>query len=31
MGALVGNEPARDDIVLLMVRRRAGVEGDADA
>ena len=31
MGALVGNEPARDDIALLMVRRQAGVEGDADA
>lgn len=31
MGALVGNEPARDDIALLMVRRLAGVEGDADA
>jgi hypothetical protein len=23
MGALVGNEPARDDIALLMMRRRA--------
>jgi phosphoserine phosphatase RsbU/P len=31
MGALVGNEPARDDIALLMVRRQAGAEGDADA
>ncbi|HEY1321980.1 MAG TPA: GAF domain-containing SpoIIE family protein phosphatase [Streptosporangiaceae bacterium] len=31
MGALVGNEPARDDIALLMVRRQAGMEGDADA
>jgi sigma-B regulation protein RsbU (phosphoserine phosphatase) len=31
MGALVGNEPARDDIALLMVRRRAGGEGDEDA
>jgi len=31
MGALVGNEPARDDIALLMVRRQAGKEGDADA
>ena len=31
MGALVGNEPARDDIALLMVRRQAGTEGDADA
>jgi phosphoserine phosphatase RsbU/P len=31
MRALVGNEPARDDIALLMVRRQAGMEGDADA
>src|SRR5689334_22187536 len=31
MRALVGNEPARDDIALLMVRRQAGKEGDADA
>ena len=31
MRALVGNEPARDDIALLMVRRQGGVEGDADA
>jgi putative methionine-R-sulfoxide reductase with GAF domain len=31
MGALVGNEPARDDIALLIVRRQAGVEGDTDA
>jgi serine phosphatase RsbU (regulator of sigma subunit) len=31
MGALVGNEPARDDIALLMVRRQPGKEGDADA
>jgi phosphoserine phosphatase RsbU/P len=31
MRALVGNEPARDDIALLMVRRQAGAEGDADA
>jgi phosphoserine phosphatase RsbU/P len=31
MGAMVGNEPTRDDIALLMVRRQAGVEGDADA
>jgi len=31
MAALVGNEPARDDIALLMVRRQAGKEGDADA
>jgi phosphoserine phosphatase RsbU/P len=31
MGALVGSEPARDDIALLMIRRRAEGEGDADA
>jgi putative methionine-R-sulfoxide reductase with GAF domain len=31
MRALVGNEPVRDDIALLMVRRQAGMEGDADA
>jgi serine phosphatase RsbU (regulator of sigma subunit) len=31
MGALVGREPARDDIALLMVRRHAGRETDADA
>ena len=31
MRALVGNEPARDDIALLMVRRQAGKEDDADA
>ena len=31
MGALVGSEPVRDDIALLIVRRQAGVEGDADA
>ena len=31
MGALVGNESVRDDIALLMVRRQAEVEGDADA
>jgi sigma-B regulation protein RsbU (phosphoserine phosphatase) len=30
MGALVGNEPARDDIALLMIRRRPE-EKDADA
>jgi serine phosphatase RsbU (regulator of sigma subunit) len=31
MAALVGNEPARDDIAVLMVRRQPGKEGDADA
>jgi len=31
MGALVGSEPARDDIALLMIRRHAEGEGDADA
>jgi hypothetical protein len=31
MGALVGSEPARDDIALLMLRRHAGKETDADA
>jgi serine phosphatase RsbU (regulator of sigma subunit) len=31
MGALVGSEPARDDIALLMIRRDAGGEEDADA
>jgi phosphoserine phosphatase RsbU/P len=32
MGALVGSEPSRDDIALLMIRRHAeGEEGDADA
>jgi sigma-B regulation protein RsbU (phosphoserine phosphatase) len=31
MGALVGSEPARDDIALLMIRRQAGREADADA
>jgi len=31
MGALVGNEPARDDIALLMIRRHAGREAGADA
>jgi serine phosphatase RsbU (regulator of sigma subunit) len=31
MGALVGSEPARDDIALLMIRRHAGRERDADA
>jgi phosphoserine phosphatase RsbU/P len=30
MGALVGSEPARDDIALLMIRRHAGRETDAD-
>ena len=31
MGALVGSEPARDDIALLMIRRHAGRETDTDA
>jgi phosphoserine phosphatase RsbU/P len=31
MRALVGSEPARDDIALLMIRRDAGKERDADA
>ena len=31
MRALVGSEPARDDIALLMIRRHAGRETDADA
>jgi serine phosphatase RsbU (regulator of sigma subunit) len=31
MGTLVGSEPARDDIALLIVRRHAGREADADA
>jgi serine phosphatase RsbU (regulator of sigma subunit) len=31
MGALVGNKPARDDIALLMIRRHAERERDADA
>jgi hypothetical protein len=31
LGALVGSEPARDDIALLMLRRHAGKETDADA
>jgi len=31
MGAMVGSEPARDDIALLMIRRHAGRETDADA
>jgi phosphoserine phosphatase RsbU/P len=31
MAALVGSEPARDDIALLMIRRHAGRERDADA
>jgi serine phosphatase RsbU (regulator of sigma subunit) len=31
MGALVGSEPARDDIALLMVRRHDGRETNADA
>jgi putative methionine-R-sulfoxide reductase with GAF domain len=31
MGALAGSEPARDDIALLIIRRQAGREADADA
>jgi serine phosphatase RsbU (regulator of sigma subunit) len=31
MRALVGSEPARDDIALLMIRRHAEKEKDADA
>jgi phosphoserine phosphatase RsbU/P len=31
MGALVGNEPARDDIALLMIRRQVKGDGDTDA
>jgi hypothetical protein len=31
MGALIGSEPARDDIALLMIRRHHGGEADADA
>ena len=31
MGALVVSEPARDDIALLMIRRHAEKEKDADA
>ena len=31
MGAMVGSEPARDDIALLMIRRHAGRETDTDA
>jgi phosphoserine phosphatase RsbU/P len=31
MGALVGSEPARDDIAMLMIRRHAEKEKDADA
>jgi serine phosphatase RsbU (regulator of sigma subunit) len=31
MGALIGSEPARDDIALLMIRRHDGREADADA
>ncbi len=31
LGTLVGSEPARDDIALLMIRRHAGRETDADA
>ena len=31
MGALVGSDPVRDDIALLMIRRHAAIERDADA
>jgi sigma-B regulation protein RsbU (phosphoserine phosphatase) len=31
MAAMVGSEPARDDIALLMIRRQAEREADADA
>jgi phosphoserine phosphatase RsbU/P len=31
MGSLAGSEPARDDIALLMIRRHAKRERDADA
>ena len=31
MGAMVGNEPTRDDIALLMIRRQAKKDGEADA
>jgi serine phosphatase RsbU (regulator of sigma subunit) len=31
MGAMVGSEPVRDDIALLIIRRDAGKETDADA
>jgi serine phosphatase RsbU (regulator of sigma subunit) len=31
LGTLVGNEPVRDDIALLMIRRYAGRETEADA
>jgi sigma-B regulation protein RsbU (phosphoserine phosphatase) len=31
MGALIGSEPARDDIAVLMIRRHDGREADADA
>ena len=31
MGALVGSEPARDDIAMLMIRRHAEKGKDADA
>ena len=30
MAALVGNESARDDIALLVIRRHAGIEANAD-
>jgi serine phosphatase RsbU (regulator of sigma subunit) len=31
MSALIGSEPARDDIAVLMIRRHDGREADADA
>lgn len=31
MSALIGREPARDDIAVLMIRRHDGREADADA
>jgi hypothetical protein len=31
MGALVGSEPARDDIALLMIRRQVTGEDNAHA
>ena len=31
MGTLVGSEPARDDIAMLMIRRYAGKGKEADA
>ena len=29
MGVLIGSEPARDDVALLMIRRRAEDDDDA--